>query len=153
MSGGVRPLLVMAGLCVALGVPEAFAAKGTAPTPHAKVSSGCVLSDAGIQDQKGFETFFFGFKKAVKENDFNQISEYAFYPLRITSRFGIHTIASKAELMPLIRIAMNEKVKKAVESQSISRLTCNDEGVSFGQGRVWVAQRGKKIGVFAIELN
>lgn len=48
---------------------------------------------------------------------------------------------------------MNDRVKSAVDTQSISKLTCSDEGVSFGNGRVWVAQRGKKIGVFAIELN
>ncbi len=152
MSGLKRHVLT-ASLCAVLGAPLVYAAKGITPTPHAKVSSGCVLADAGIQDQRGFETFFYGFKKAVKENNFQQISEFAFYPLRITSRFGVHTIGSKTELMPLIRIAMNDKVKKAVESQLISKLTCNDEGVSFGQGRVWVSQRGKKIGVFAIELN
>ncbi len=124
------PALVFAFLLVPLF--------SSAQTTH--LNANCDLAIFGAKSTKGFRSFDAELRAALAKPDPVAMALLVEYPMRVNEPTGgTYSIDSGEALRDHFPSIFTPQVRKAVETQRLSDLSCyGDQGIGYGNGQVWV---------------
>jgi TPR repeat protein len=110
------------------------------------------LSVAEISSKQAFNTFVNDLRDSIAAwNKESVATDLVSYPLRVNGRKQ-YDISSPAELIQKFDEIFIGAITKTLIDTTSDSVFCNAEGVSFGNGDIWVKQVDGKIGIFSINL-
>lgn len=130
---------IFAGILV-LGV-VAFA-----PGAHAAdtvLGSSCDLKDAGGVDKQDFLNFDRVLRKAIQDGDAATAAMLSDYPLGVHKGPASISIDTPVTFQSQFDEIFPDYVRKTILSEKPEQLSCNWEGVMYGNGVVWVSLTGE----------
>jgi len=111
------------------------------------------FSVTGIESKEKFGSFLFDLRILLRQNHESVASDLVMYPLRVNGKIS-ELINSEAELLRKYDSVFTDAVIKSIGRAASDDLSCNAEGVIFGEGDsyIWVTERDGKVGVVAVNL-
>ncbi len=110
------------------------------------IAKGCDLSVAGFTSKEPFIKFFERLKMAVAANDVDNVSKLLLYPV-LSSVFVLQT----PDDLKKTTLLCFPFIVNIIANQKIEDIYCDQTGVAFGRGKVWVRINKKgKVGIVAI---
>ena len=117
--------------------------------PETESTTGCDLAEAGFDEKEGFLKFFPQLKQAIKTSDAKKISVFILFPLKVNGKKTI-VIKDSLEFESQFKMIMTTKLIKIIDAQKLENLSCQYQGVMFGDGEIWVQKKKAKIGISAV---
>jgi hypothetical protein len=117
------------------------------------VGDGCPdLAVPGITSKHLLFSTIKGLQEAAASKDEKKISRYLLYPVSINAHSGRKSLRSEKDLEASFAKIFTPKVLSTISQQKPENVFCNYQGVMLGDGEVWIGQRGRRIGVFTLNL-
>lgn len=111
-----------------------------APQPSDSQTPGAVENRyevAGIEHPQEFEAFFTNLQKLVADGD-TTVAEFVSYPINVNLNGKKTEIKSKDEFIKQYDQILTQQVKDGVAKQVVGETFVNAEGVSVGEGVMWL---------------
>jgi len=123
-----------------------------APVASSSVNHTNPYSNAGIDNPKLVTDYLAKLQAAVKGNKANDVAALMHFPLRVNDYGLTTTIKSKQEFVKSYSSIFTSSVRANILAQKADKLFSNQNGVSIGDGTLWLSQFNKAVAVYAINL-
>jgi len=129
-------------------------AKPTTPAPVAdsSVHHKNPYSNAGIDNPKLVTDYLAKLQAAVKGNKTSDVAALMRYPLSVNDNGISSTVKSKQEFVKSYSSIFTSSVRANILAQKADKLFSNQNGVSIGEGTLWLSQFDNAVSVYAINL-
>jgi len=151
----MKKLVIALSLAAAVSsIAGTVLAKPATPAPIAdsSVNHTNPYFNAGIDNPKLVTDYLAKLQAAVKGNKANDVAALMHYPLRVNDNGVTTTIKSKQEFVKSYTSIFTEPVRAKVLAQQVKNLFSNQNGVSIGDGALWLSQFDKAVAVYAVNL-
>jgi hypothetical protein len=109
----------------------------------AALGPNCDLSVIGATETKSFLTFDRELREALSKQDAGMTALLVKYPLRINDDRGSYYLHDAASFGFRFQEVFTPAVREAVLKQRSDTIWCNSTGIMYGDGVVWVNQKGQ----------
>ncbi len=112
-------------------------------------SSGCDLAEADFDEKESFLKFFPKLKEVAKKPEADKFVALMLFPLKV-NRAKTEIIKDEKEFKSRFSSIMTTKILKVISDQKLEDLSCQYQGVMFGNGELWVQKKQGKVGISAL---
>lgn len=105
-------------------------------------------SDAGFKNKEELVKFTESLKTADSAATLSQMISY---PLRVNKSSNKHfMIKSESELKARFKEVFSKKILTVIHSQDPKATFCNYQGLTIGDGAVWINKKNGKTGIYVV---
>ena len=116
-----------------------------------RLGESCDLASQGVQETGTFLAFDQELRGALSKQDTGIIALLVKFPLHINDDRGRYSVDDAASLQARFENVFPTSVRRTVLDQNPKTLFCNDEGVMYGRGTVWI--RRTDLGYRIVTIN
>lgn len=96
--------------------------------------------NSGIDSAREFRLFFDELRKDIKSGNKQGVARKINYPITINLNGKDSSVKSEVEFIESYDLIINDKVEKAIESQSFDKIKRYPTGVRIGLGVLWISK-------------
>ena len=125
----------------------------SAPAQSGRIGKNCDLATQGVNETKTFLAFDQELRAALSKPDSGLIALLTSFPLRVIDERGSYYLNDAASLQARFQEVFSAEVRSAVLDNRPDTVFCNDSGIAYGNGAVWVTRIEHRFAVLAVNLR
>lgn len=91
-------------------------------------------------------------RNALSKQDAGMIALLVKFPLRINGRRGSYDLSTPPSLQARFQEVFPSAIRRVVLDQRPEKLLCNDMGIMYGNGVIWVTRVDRRYGIATVNL-
>jgi len=124
----------------------------TAFSQAGRIGKSCDLASQGVNETKTFFAFDQELRGALSQPDTGMITLLTSFPLRVNDKRGSYYLNDAASLQARFQEVFPPAVREAVLDSGPDTIFCNDSGISYGNGAVWITRIEHRFLVLAVNM-